>query len=410
MESPIQREFHGVVIAVERWDAGNAARIGERARRRQSGRAIVQRQHLIVGRSAHAVRTDVGECKRNRVGIDARQIDLGPAVARVLVDVGRARRQIRRDFLLEMRRRFLTVRVLKIAIHLHEPGPPDRRDQSAELLRAVQDLVVILIVELIAVRRLTDRVFERRDIGAGVEVEPSEESLPHRLPGAREIPRETEPRTKRLEIGHCRFTRGYRLKIRRLLRRETLLGPPELVAIESQAGVDRDAPRDAPAVLDVHAGRHRVIDPLVRRVVDVDFGRRVPPVAIIDVARLEPQEIASFAIHLRADLEIVASGESIDEVRERAGELRLQRSAVMVVVRRAGLLAGVEIDPSDRHPFNRGRFGLSRIEREVVAPVRRLQIEEGAAAQCARPLDFLRSILRVLPVRRRDRAEVRPDG
>ena len=302
-----------------------------------------------------------------------------------------------------MRRRFLTVRVLKIAIHLHEPGPPDRRDQSAELLRAVQDLVVILIVELIAVRRLTDRVFERRDIGAGVEVEPSEESLPHRLAIADHVPRESEAWARRLQIDDSRFGRRHRLEVRRLLGREAVLGPTDLVAIEPNAGVDCEATCDAPPILSVEIGRRRIVGARVRRVVDVDFARHRPAIAIVDVARLEPQEIASYAIHLRADLEIVASGESIDEVRERAGELRLQRSAVMVVVRRAGLLAGVEIDPSDRHPFNRGRFGLSRIEREVVAPVRRLQIEEGAAAQCARPLDFLRSILRVLPVRRRDR-------
>ena len=121
-------------------------------------------------------------------------------------------------------------------------------------------------------------------------------------------------------------------------------------------------------------------------------------VAVVEVARLEAQEVAPLAIHLDADLEVVAAPEAIEEVRERAGELWFQRGAIVIVVRRARPLVRVEVDTADRHTLDRRRLRLCRIEREVVAPVRRLHVEEGAAAQRARPLVLLRPVLRILPV------------
>src|SRR6267143_868989 len=113
MEAPIQRELNGVIVAVERRNARDAARVGEGAGGRRRGRPSKERELLIVGGTPHTIRPDVGEYKRNRIGIYARQIDFGPPVAGVLVDVRRARRQVRRDLLLEVGGRLLPVGVLE---------------------------------------------------------------------------------------------------------------------------------------------------------------------------------------------------------------------------------------------------------------------------------------------------------
>ena len=123
-------------------------------------------------------------------------------------------------------------------------------------------------------------------------------------------------------------------------------------------------------------------------------------IAVVDVARLEAEEIAPLAVDLAAELEVVAAAEAIEEVRQRTRDLRLQRRPVVIVVRRARALLGVEVGAADGYPVDRRRLGLCRIEREVIAPVRDLQVEKRAAAQCARPLDLLRTILRILPVGR----------
>src|SRR4030095_8212014 len=94
--------------------------------------------------------------------------------------------------------------MLEISIDLDESGAAHGRDQVAELLGAVEDPVAVQIPELIAERRLPDRVLERRDVGAGVVVEAPEVRLPDVLAAAGHIPGEAEARADRLEIGHGR--------------------------------------------------------------------------------------------------------------------------------------------------------------------------------------------------------------
>src|SRR4030095_10519387 len=194
--------------------------------------------------------------------------------------------------------------MLEISIDLDESGAAHGGDQVAELLGAVEDPVAIQIPELIAERRLPDRVLERRDVGAGVVVEAPEIRLPDTLATAAHVPRETKARADRVEVGDGRGRRRDRLEVRTLLGCEALLGPADLVAIEAQAAVDRETARDVPPVLHVNARRRRIVDALVRRVVDVDFARCQAAVAIVDVARLEAEKLAPLAVRLEAELEV----------------------------------------------------------------------------------------------------------
>ena len=153
-----------------------------------------------------------------------------------------------------MRGGFLPERTFKVPIDLDEPGAAHGRDQPAELLRPVEDLVVVHVVELILQGRLPDRILERGNVGARVEIEATEEAFPDGLAVSDHIPREAEPGAYRLQIGDGGFRRRDRLEVRRLFRREAVLRPADLVAVEAHTGVDREAPRNVPPVLCVEVG------------------------------------------------------------------------------------------------------------------------------------------------------------
>src|SRR5439155_27208914 len=107
-------------------------------------------------------------------------------------------------------------------------------------------------------------IFERADVGARVVVEPAEERLPHGLSAAGDVPREAESRAHRLEVGNGCPDGRHGLEIRCLLWCEAVLGPPELIAIEPDAGVDREAFRETPSVLRVNSETGGIVGTRVR--------------------------------------------------------------------------------------------------------------------------------------------------
>src|SRR2546427_10680547 len=93
MEAPVQRELNGVIVAVERRNACDATRVGEGAGGRRRGRPREKGELLIVGGTPPTIPPHVGENKRNRISIDARQIEFCPPLARGLVGGPSAGRQ-----------------------------------------------------------------------------------------------------------------------------------------------------------------------------------------------------------------------------------------------------------------------------------------------------------------------------
>ena len=183
-------------------------RIGEEALVRACRPACRTASRCASSRIAeNAVGPAIGERHRHGLGVHAREVDLRPLVAQVLVDVGDACRQAFAQLLLEVRRRpRRRTGASRFGSTVTKPPPPSVGDEVAELRRAVEQAVPVQIAlwspspcrdELVAQLGKADRVLIVGDDVGRVEVEAAKEALDHRFAVAAQVVGEAGARADR---------------------------------------------------------------------------------------------------------------------------------------------------------------------------------------------------------------------
>ena len=312
--------------------------------RRSAGTSLQIRElkRLVVRSAVAAIQSWIDQRDRRRKPVDTVRIDVVPLVADVLVDVRHTAREARGDLLLEMRGELFAVRSLQVRVDGDSAGGGiERSDESADLLRAIDEPVAVQIVEPVARTQAADRVLDIGHRVGRVEVKAAVKRFDDRLSLAGDVVRETGARRGRRGARNGTAFDSPRAEQAREARipgqcgnafgRNILIRPAVGVVLDPEAEIQRQLPVHLPRVVGIRGAIVHVIGRRDGRVVDVHFVHRAAAVAIEDIERLILDEDAAVAPDFRAELEIVTARPAVLHVGERCGELRLV--ALLILIR-----------------------------------------------------------------------------